>query len=128
MNYLKLITGISLLYLSSCSPSVTEEYAINNQSNSEITVYFDINTFHSIDSKKEKTVYIGTGANDGGHPFLTDSVWITSKYSKLVFYESEYNKEKSIYDIINNWDSKTISQKRSKSHYKYIYTVKEEDF
>jgi hypothetical protein len=129
MNYLKLIVGINILCLFSCtSPSITEEYVINNQTDSQKRVYFDQTTFHNIEEGKSGTVYIGEGANGGGHPFLTDSVWIENENSIIVFYEKNYSEERNIFDINNNWESEVILDKKYESHYKYTYTITEEDF
>jgi hypothetical protein len=128
MNYLKLIIGINILCLSCSSPSITEEYVINNQTESQIIIYFDETSYHNIKQGESRTVFIDTGANGGGHPFLTDSVWVENESTRIVFYEKNYSEQRNIYDINNNWDSEVVSDKKYKTHYKYTYTITEEDF
>ncbi len=128
-TYLKLIIGIStILTIVSCSPAMTVEYIINNNSDSNITVYFEQSSFYTILKGEKNTVFIETAANEGGEPFRCDSVWIKNDTSTLTFYIEDYYENRNIFNVADYWDTKTVYRKRFKAHFQYTYTITEDDF
>ncbi len=66
----------------------------------------------------------------GEPPFRTDSVVIEKKNASSITYFiiNEGNQDRNIFNVEKNWDEEITSKSKNTKHYKYTYTITEDDF
>ncbi len=130
MNYLKLIIGINtLLFFSSCDKTIISDYTIQNNTDSEITIYHSstrcdtINSMESFLLESITDIEIDT-------PFESDTVIIKKNDGSIITYlcQEKNTQDRNIFNLADNWDKVIVSESRNKSHYELIYTITEDDF